>query len=248
MVESAPLQFRFAFTRESQTANKPRLYRTEIAMPLSHELRCIFVHIPKCAGTSIEFVLGMHGPLEQIGITPYENQEFDPSHLYGGGAQHMSILEIREKMDAGQFEKYWKFCIVRNPWDRFISHVAWKNKKWMRAEDPSRQELLSELTGLIKARLLNRLIEPHLKEQWQFVCDRDGQLLVDFVGRYEKLDQAWKTICEKTGVSGELEKRMGSTHEKYTSYYNILTRFVIYLIYKKDIKMFGYRFSGPSRG
>ena len=29
-------------------------------MPISHTHRCIFIHIPKCAGTSVETALGMH--------------------------------------------------------------------------------------------------------------------------------------------------------------------------------------------
>jgi hypothetical protein len=40
-------------------------------VPVSHKHNCIFIHIPKTAGTSIEASLGMHGDLNFVGYKPY---------------------------------------------------------------------------------------------------------------------------------------------------------------------------------
>ena len=54
-------------------------------MPISSDYNCIFVHIPKTAGTSIEAALGMHGDLKKIGILPNPDQKKDTSLLFGNG-------------------------------------------------------------------------------------------------------------------------------------------------------------------
>ena len=66
-------------------------------MPISHELKTIFVHIPKTAGTSMETALGMHGEKDFIGIKPYPKQKRDNKHLFGQDMQHWNIIKIKDK-------------------------------------------------------------------------------------------------------------------------------------------------------
>ena len=67
-------------------------------MLINHNYKFIFVHIQKTAGTSITSVLN-----EIPGTEP----------LY---YSHSQINVLKE-----EYEDYFKFCFVRNPWDRLYS-------------------------------------------------------------------------------------------------------------------------------
>ena len=70
---------------------------------ISTRHRCIFVHIPKTAGTSVEAALGW--------FTEYTR----------GAQDHRSIRKLREAITPDEFCTYFKFTFVRNPWDRVVS-------------------------------------------------------------------------------------------------------------------------------
>ncbi len=70
---------------------------------ISHEYSCIFIHIPRCAGTSVE-----------TWITGRDWWKVDPEtkHLIASQAKYLY---------GDYWNKYYKFAIVRDPFDRMIS-------------------------------------------------------------------------------------------------------------------------------
>lgn len=216
-------------------------------MPISHKYRCIFVHIPKCAGTSIEAALGMHGAVANVGLEPYVNQTVNPDTFFGADAQHYSIRYIQSRVEAKVFNEYFKFAFVRNPYDRFVSPVAWKadhtgELKWYRNVEPTQAEFNNALYRLLRDRIAGRPLHPHLIPQSEFVVDSTGKLCVDFIGKIENLEDDWIEVSDQIGVRVPLEMRMKSAHRPYTEYYNFITRFLLWLVYRKDAKRFGYTF------
>jgi len=224
-------------------------------MPISHEHKCIFIHIPKCAGTSIESALGMHGAVKDVGIVPQAAQEVDEEHLWGASTQHLTAQQIRERVGQRVFDSYFKLAFVRNPWDRLVSFLAWKSDgkdmRWAQQQSPEKKEVYPLLARLLVARvdrrLRNRPIHLHLREQWRYVCDADGRLLVDFVGKFESLEADWAKVCQRIGIDAPLERRMVSHHEDYRSYYDLRTRALAHALYSRDIRTFDYEFGFSAR-
>jgi hypothetical protein len=216
-------------------------------MPISHPHKAILVHIPKTAGTSVEVVLGMHGARQDVGIVPYFNQELDFEHLYGRQMQHMTVLEIRAalKNDA-LFTSYFKFTIVRNPWDRLVSALAWTDQKWARGEELTRGEFdqqVKQVHALLWAARTGQNSVPvprYLYPQHVYIQDGQGQLLVDFVARYETLEQDWEVIARRLGINQPLPQRMRSVHRPYREYYTPETRELVTQMYGEDARLFGY--------
>ena len=70
---------------------------------ISYEYKCVYIHIPKTGGTTIETLFGEKHD--------HDNQE-----------------EIIEKIGMPAWQSYLKFSIVRNPWDRMVSAYSYVNK------------------------------------------------------------------------------------------------------------------------
>ena len=55
----------------------------------------------------------------------------------------------------------------------------------------------------------------------QFFYDDAGNLLVDYIGRYESINEDFSNICEKIGINVELPVRNSSKRKAdYRTYYN----------------------------
>ena len=95
-------------------------------MPVSHELRCLFVHVPRTGGTSIEKALGMGGDVEVEDADLLFGRIRSEQHLarrFGSDFfQHLTLREVRSLESADR--SYFSFAIVRNPWDRIVSVYA----------------------------------------------------------------------------------------------------------------------------
>ena len=72
---------------------------------INHEFRCLYIHIPKTAGNSINRAFG------------------------NGWEDHKDLRRYAAELTAATFDDYYKFAIVRNPWDRLFSDYHDQKKK-----------------------------------------------------------------------------------------------------------------------
>ena len=191
----------------------------------------------------------MHGDQRDIGIRPYFNQFRDEQRLYGAELQHLTASHIRAKLaDDATFRSYFKFTIVRNPWERLVSTCAWTDQKWARGEalEPTAfDQVVRQLYGLFCA--AQRASAPlalsqHLHPQFQYVCDQALKPMVDFIARYENLERDWGRVCECLKIDVALPLRMRSHHRPYREYYSDETRAMVGEVYARDVELFGYAF------
>ena len=231
---------------------------------ISHQYRCVFVHIPKTAGMSIEQVF-----VDLVGLTwktraplllgRNEDPRRGPPKL-----EHLRAGEYLAcgHLTAAQLESYFKFSFVRNPWDRIVSEYKYRGY-------PVKIDF--------KTYLFKHLPPPgwtdtysHVMPQYDFLHDEAGTLLVDFVGKYETLQTGFDTVCARLGIPTtrlpwvnrslekarltslrELRKRLRRalwsrerkhTFGHYTEYYDDESRHFVARLYGKDIDAFGYSF------
>lgn len=223
-------------------------------MPLSHRHKAIFIHVPKTGGTSIEAVLGMHGDRDDVGVVPYANQTADRERFYGRQLQHLTAEGLRAELaDDAIFASYFKFAIVRNPWDRLVSTCAWSGRKWAEGRMLERGEFAAFVrkthaaaalaaANASDAPRLHPPLHPHVLPQVRFLLDASGRQLVDHVGRFETLAEDWRVIRARLGVEADLPTRMRSFHRPYQEYYDAETRALATELYAVDAETFGYRF------
>lgn len=192
------------------------------------EYSCIFIHIPKCAGVSIAQSL-------------FGNQ----------GAGHYSSSQYREVFGDAAYDDYFTFAFVRNPWDRLAS--AYHFLKQGGFNDIDRRwasKHLRHYTGFDE--FVSDWVTPehvrgwvHFKPQCDYLCNTDGMLDVDFIGRFERLEQDFQTLCNKLGVERTLHSLNHGQHKLpgYQALYDDQTRDIVSRVYARDIELLNYSFN-----
>ncbi|HEV2608013.1 MAG TPA: sulfotransferase family 2 domain-containing protein [Xanthomonadaceae bacterium] len=207
-------------------------------MIISHTHRYIFFAIPKTGTHSIRRALRPHlreSDLEQVGL--FVNKSFPWPEIAAFKHGHITAQQIRPVLGAEAFDSYFKFAIVRNPFDRFVSYCAFVARtNGLFADDPR---------GFMRFILSQPRPFDHIlfRPQSDFVADANGRLMVDFIGRAEHLQADYDRICERIGVpSIELERVNESSHRDYREYFDEELVAMVSKLYRADLELFDYAF------
>jgi hypothetical protein len=74
------------------------------------------------------------------------------------------------------------------------------------------------------------------------LCNENGEMMVDFIGRFENLADDFAYVCNYLNLQATMPFLNKSQHRSYQSYYNDNTRDLIAEHCQKDIALFGYEF------
>lgn len=198
--------------------------------------RCIFVHIPKAAGVSVCRAL------------------FD--NLAGG---HNSIKKYQLVFSKEEFDSYFKFTFVRNPWSRLFSAYNFLKKGGMNDADRSWASAnLSSYTSFddfVMRWLTVSNIEKytHFMPQYRFLClPNSDELNVDFLGFFENIQEDFLYVRHRLFLSGNLTLKHDNKTEPndkkidFREFYTNEARDIVSEVYKKDVDLFGYNFDNSS--
>ena len=82
-----------------------------------------------------------------------------------------------------------------------------------------------------------------VKPQNQQLTDEDGSVALDYIGRYENLQQSYDEICARIGVpTTELGRKNPSSHAAFHEYYDDELQDRVAEYYKDDLRIFSYDF------
>ena len=198
----------------------------------------MFVAIPKTGTHSVREALRPHlhaRDWEQCLL--FNTRLFPVPALASIPHGHLSCTQVRGHLHPRMWRGYFKFCIVRNPFDRFVSACCFVNRN----NDRMRQDPV----GTMKRTLENPRLRRHVlfRPQSEFVTDQDDELLVDYVGRKEDYQQHFNRICCRIGLPPQrLATVNATTRRPYQECYNPELIETVGQLYEKDERLFGYRF------
>ena len=221
-------------------------------MLISHSHRFIYIHTGKTGGMSMrEVLIPLCEEPEKFKIRrPAKTKDGKPNPLYTVWETlllHPTVRDVRRELPAEQFNSYFKFAFVRNPWDLQVSMYHFI----LREPGATNHDVVKAL-GSFEA-FLDWVAETAVpfpkgitKLQKDMLVDEDGKLLVDFVGHYERLSADFAEIGQRLGFAAELPHLNKSKHKDYRDYYSERTRALVGDVFRADIDMFGYGFD-PAR-
>lgn len=190
------------------------------------------------------------------------------AHDFISGGAHQPIRFFRRFIQLScrglNYEDYFSFGFVRNPYDRFMSAMTahYMGQGSQKLHDHifpfTKQGFLDAIHHNIEnygqSLLLPKKEPPgedvHFLPQYKFLCiykpedlalSWEGKIEVNFVGRFENIQEDWAKVCQQIGVAQEpLQHIRKNDFQDYSSLWSDETRELVYNIYKKDFEVFGY--------
>ncbi|MFG5086309.1 sulfotransferase family protein [Campylobacter lari] len=189
--------------------------------------KCIFIHVPKVAGSSIERVI-------------YQTDRWLVGHVKASDYV---------KLDRNKFENYFSFGFVRNPYDRVVSAYHYLrsgggnlvDETWAKENiykyNSFEEFVLNLQNNDEQIKILNWM---HFIPQHKYLCDDEKSILVNFVGKFENLEEDFKTILKVLNRKEKLIHINKSNHTNYKNYYNDAMYKIVREIYRNDFEVFDY--------
>ena len=190
------------------------------------ENKCIFIHVTKTAGTSVALSL--------FGYLPY----------------HYTGIEYRVIYGKNNFNDYYKFAFVRNPWDRLYSAYRYlkaggwneKDQTWADNNISDYDDFNQFVLNWVNKSNIEKHI--HFKPQYEFLYDTNNNLLVNHLAYFETINDDFTFITNKLKLNASLGKHNANPGDSYRDIYTEESIAIVKDIYAKDINLFGYEFGG----
>lgn len=149
--------------------------------------------------------------------------------------------------------RYWKFAVVRNPWDRVVSNYLYARmpRSFWHSPDGTTvysmhpdYETLRDASFKSCVELIPTLKHPGWEPQSNWICGPTGKCMMDILCRYEQLAQDFAQLCSKIGVKRDLPVLNASENKPTTwqDFYDEKTAAAVKQLYAADIANFGYAF------
>ncbi len=185
--------------------------------------KTIFIHIPKTAGISIAKTLF--------------------GNLVGS---HRTYRDYEKIYPKSTLRKYFVFAFVRHPYTRLCSSFYYLKNGGINEYDKEFSEKYLKNYIDFKSFVLEFLNEQtiysyiHFIPQFEFLINNKGKIELDFIGRYENLNNDFAYVVKKLKLKNVQLPHLNKTGKKDCQ----LTPEVkekIYLLYKKDFALLNYK-------
>jgi len=195
---------------------------------------CLFVWVPKCAGTSVFTVLEKHGCLKLKTMGQARKFQNEGSVTFG----HMSLESVNGVVSREYLDRAFKFAFVRNPWDRMVSLWSYLSKAGIPRKSITFEEFVETVrSGVAPVGPYNR----RGLSQTRPMTDWLPEGVMDFIGHVESLED-FEALGEHLGIEGEFPVLNTSSHGEYRKYYTEKTREIVAELYASDVQRFDYQF------
>jgi len=131
-----------------------------------------------------------------------------------------------------QYQSYYKFTVVRNPWARAFSW--YKNRTHRnggKITEKKFENYLKEHAG-----------KKHLEPQTSFIKDYSGKIKMDYIIRFENLQEEFQYVAARLSAPVTLPHELKSSSFDYRGYYTDVSYDIIQKVYKEEIVLFNYSF------
>jgi hypothetical protein len=224
---------------------------------ISHKYKFIHIHIPKCAGTSIEKALGHFDEhegrngqdhrtirmIEQPWLSKHSISTISNLKELFQRARHKMINKTNpknhESVTPDQFKQYFKFSIVRNPYARIYSWYT----------NIIRDEVQLRYLGIPKDIEFQDYLKRFLKNSYMirpqvyWLKNFEGKINLDYIGKFEEIEVVFKEISRNLSIANIYfphEKR--SKKVDYKTCYDVGSIDLVTRYYKEDLIFFNYKF------
>ena len=216
-------------------------------MLISHKYKFITIDIPKTATRSFRESLVPLGVIDEFGA-PNLNSEF---------YQHDGVIRAKKQFAKKNWNwnDYFKFTIVRNPWQRYFSFFKYfkgYGEKYMRRDESinwreseiNQGKLCVELFKNKDDQTILKNIILNNNSQDSYYCDESGKIMVDHIAEFNNLQNEFVLLCNKVDIETP-KLQHGNKSSNSFNMHDIYNQELIDLVAKKEknvIQLKGYEF------
>jgi hypothetical protein len=197
-------------------------------------------------------------PFDQKAIPSWLNKAARLLHLpmkvdQGLWGRHDGLQLMQSLTKDQRLNELTSFAVVRDPYSHARSHYNFMKSLPAKRFGDVVQKLTFEQYLEIRRKPIGIFRQIYDRDRWFFrlpdqasmLCDREGQLIVSRVLKFENLQADWETLCDDLGL-GDLplgHSNKGAAHSSKGSP-TVLTpqgKELVEEIYARDFDLFGYK-------
>lgn len=196
-------------------------------MLISETHQFIFLAVAKTGSSSIEQALA-----------PYR------SPLTNQFKKHATCTRVKRELPTALWQQFFKFAFVRNPYDYVQSWYFYRQREELADPHHPRHHLYTGDTTF------EEFVENFGQQEWilnqvAWVAppSTDFQMQLDYVGRYETLDQDYRVICDRLGIPDTplpTLRSSSNSSERAAALWNRHTRRLVNDYFQPDFETFGF--------
>jgi hypothetical protein len=202
---------------------------------ISIENKFLFVHVPKTGGNSIQNILRKYSEDRIVCAAPHQDgiERFGVRNDRYNIEKHSTLTHYKNVLGADVYNSLFRFAVIRNPWERMISHYF----------SPHRDVPAWDRDAFIA------LVESMPPIRY-YICDctqpggpRHLTADIHYLMRFEDLENEFRRVCGLIGIPGyPLPIRNRSNHEHYAKYYDETLIQLVRERFQEEILLMGYHF------
>ena len=171
-------------------------------MLISHKNKLITIDIPKTGTRSLRITLMPLGIIDIIG-----------SAVSTDFPQHGTALECKQSLEnlGYNFDDYFSFCVVRNPWDRYLSFFKYFKEKadeYIQTSDYSQWHDVKINQGKTSVRLFSEGSEQDILRkiinsqtaQSEYFLNNNQKIMISHIGDFTNLEKEWNYLFNKIKI------------------------------------------------
>ncbi len=205
-------------------------------MIISESKKLIFVHVQKTAGTSFSQILEPFALMPNAGrwnkIASDIGLVKDWRKFYF--RKHASLSKAEKILPTEIYQNYFKCAFVRNPWGRLVSWYSYVQST------PSHSDCRP---GESFNDFAMRFISKPGRAQCWMLENAQGELGLDFIGRFERLHEDIEHICKMVSIPFTALPHNNKIGEKdFRTFYDERLALAVRSAWQVEIDYFGYTF------
>jgi hypothetical protein len=231
---------------------------------INHELKAIFIHIPKNAGSYIQTILEKYYNFKTIFFTREDHNIFvENNENILDNNDKLGFVKINKKgllryyitsdkhnilsgMNLQKWNEYYKFTFIRNPYDKIISSWQFLNK--VHNINTKYENFLNFLNS--KEICTPSKYSHAFITQYNHILNEKDELSINYFGKFENLNSDLINILLKLGITEIKHKKYllsnikintSSENINYIEYYNDKTLKIVNNYFKEDFDNFNFK-------
>lgn len=215
---------------------------------ISSSRKFIFIHIPKTAGRSVEAVLGPYRDNKFVNhklfrsardiIKSYSSISIEKTLFNGMIPEHATLEDIYASKGAEIVNSYYKFCIVRSPWDRALSEYLYQKlsakSRYLRMSYwKNRNETFDQWLDRAEHE-----VKTGKHNTQKSMISIDGKVSMDCIIPLESIDNKLPSVLKSLNIEPYSLKRLNVGVGSKGEYFSKATIKKVYKIYEEDFEFF----------